>query len=81
MISKNDEKCRALISEIEEVESQLAATVKVSKIDVYKNASLAARLGTIEAPSIIYTKNGEIVAKENNVSKENIINTIKNIES
>ena len=76
-----DEKCRALISEIEEVESQLAATVKVSKIDVYKNASLAARLGTIEAPSIIYTKNGEIVAKENNVSKENIINTIKNIES
>lgn len=76
-----DEKCRALISEIEEVESQLAATVKVSKIDVYKNASLAARLGTIEAPSIIYTKNGEIVAKENNVNKENIINTIKNIES
>ena len=74
-----DERCRELISQIEEVESELAATVKVSKIDVYKNASLAARLGTIEAPSIVYTKNGEIVAKENNISKENIINTIKNI--
>lgn len=74
-----DEKCRALLSEIETVERELEATVKVNKIDVYKNASLAARLGTIEAPSIIYTKNGEIVGKENNISKENIINTIKNI--
>jgi thioredoxin reductase (NADPH) len=71
-----DERCRELISEIEAVESELIDTVKVSKIDVYKNASLAARLGTIEAPSIIYTKNGQIVAKENIISKENIINTI-----
>lgn len=74
-----DEKCIELISEIEAVENELGDSVKINKIDVYKNASLAARLGTIEVPIIIYTKNGKIVAKDNNISKENIINTIKNI--
>jgi thioredoxin reductase (NADPH) len=57
----------------------LAATVKVSKIDVYKNSSLAARLGTIEAPSLVYTKVGEIVAKDKNISKESIMNVLSNL--
>ena len=76
-----DGKCIELISEIEEVENELGDLIKINKIDVYKNASLAARLGTIEAPSIIYTKNGKIVAKENSISKENIINTINIIKN
>ncbi|MCM0648227.1 FAD-dependent oxidoreductase [Clostridium swellfunianum] len=71
-----DEQCRAFLSTIEEVERELAATVKVNKIDVYKNSSLAARLGTVEAPSLIYTKNGQIVAKDKNITKESIMNVI-----
>lgn len=74
-----DEKSRALLPAIEEVEKEFAATVKVNKIDVYKNASLAAKLGTVEAPLLIYTKNGEVVAKESNITKENIISTISRI--
>lgn len=71
-----DEQCRAFLTTIEEVERELAATVKVNKIDVYKNSSLAARLGTVEAPSLIYTKNGQIVAKDKNITKESIMNVI-----
>jgi thioredoxin reductase (NADPH) len=74
-----DEQCRALLTTIEEVERELTATVKVSKIDVYKNASLAARLGTVEAPSLVYTKVGEIVAKDKNITKESIMNVLSNL--
>jgi thioredoxin reductase (NADPH) len=74
-----DEKCRALLTTIEEFEKELAATVKVNKIDVYKNASLAGRLGTIEAPSIVYTKNGEVALKDNNITKENILKIVVNL--
>jgi thioredoxin reductase (NADPH) len=74
-----DEKCRALLTTIEEVERELAAAVKVSKIDVYKNASLAARLGTVEAPSIVYTKAGEIAAMDKNITKESIIDVISKL--
>jgi thioredoxin reductase (NADPH) len=74
-----DEQCRALLTTIEEVEKELAATVKVNKIDVYKNASLAARLGTTEAPSLVYTRNGEVVAKDKNISKDSIMNVLASI--
>lgn len=75
-----DETCRELLRTIEEVEEEMAASVRVSKIDVYKNASLAARLGTTEAPSIIYTKNGEIAGRDNNITKENILNNITKLQ-
>lgn len=74
-----DEESRTLLTEIEEVEKEMSDIVKVSKIDVYKNASLASRLGTVEAPLLIYTKNGQVVGKDKNINKENIINIIKNI--
>lgn len=74
-----DERCRELLITIEEVEKELAATVKVNKIDVYKNASLAARLGTIEAPSLVYTKEGQIVARDKNITKENILDVISRL--
>ncbi len=74
-----DEQCRTLLTTIEEVEKELAATVKVSKIDVYKNASLASRLGTVEAPSLVYTKSGEIVAKDRNITKESIMTIISSL--
>lgn len=71
-----DEKSRELLSVIESIEKE-TNDVKVNKIDVYKNASLAARLGTTEYPSIVYTKNGEIVEKDNKIEKDKIINKIK----
>jgi thioredoxin reductase (NADPH) len=74
-----DEKCREFLVTIEEVEKELAATVKVNKIDVYKNAGLAARLGTVEAPSLVYTKLGKVVAKDRELSKEHINNVLNNL--
>ncbi len=71
-----DERSRELLSVIESIEKE-TNDVKVNKIDVYKNASLAARLGTTEYPSIVYTKNGEIVEKDNKIEKDKIINKIK----
>ncbi|WP_032122098.1 FAD-dependent oxidoreductase [Clostridium amazonitimonense] len=74
-----DEKSRELLKIIEEVEGEMANTLKVNKIDVYKNSSLASRLGTVEAPSVIFTKDGEVVLKEKNITKENIINALSKI--
>lgn len=68
-----DEKSREYLKIIEEVEEEMSATLKVNKIDVYKNASLASRLGTVEAPSIVLTKDGQVVSREKNINKEDII--------
>ena len=76
-----DETSRSFLEELEEVEKELAATVRVCKIDVYKNASLAIRLGTTEAPCLIYTKDGEVVKTERNISKEAIISSVKELEN
>lgn len=74
-----DEQCRNLLTTIEEVEKAMVATVKVNKIDVYKNASLAARLGTVEAPSLVFTKAGVVVAKDKNITKENIMYVLSSL--
>lgn len=73
-----DEKSRELLKVIEGIEKEMDV-VKVNKIDVYKNASLAARLETVEYPSIVYTKNGEIAGKEKEVEKNKIITKIKEL--
>jgi thioredoxin reductase (NADPH) len=73
-----DEKSRELLTVIEGIEKEMDA-VKVNKIDVYKNASLAARLETVEYPSIVYTKNGEIAGKEKEVEKNKIITKINEL--
>lgn len=74
-----DEKSRELLTVIEEIEKEMGDVVKVNKIDVYKNENLAKRLGTIEYPSLVYTKDGEIVLKAKDISKDIIMDTIKNI--
>lgn len=73
-----DEKSRELLAVIEGVEKEVDG-VKVNKIDVYKNASLASRLGTVEYPSIVYTKNGEISGRDKDIEKDKIMNTIKEL--
>lgn len=67
-----DEESRELLKIIEEVEQEMNGRIKVNKIDVYKNSSLAARLGTLESPSIVYTLNGEVRGMDKNISKEGI---------
>ncbi|MEW9096758.1 MAG: FAD-dependent oxidoreductase [Clostridiaceae bacterium] len=74
-----DEKSRELLKIIEEVELEMAATLQVNKIDVYKNSSLASRLGTVEAPGLIFTKEGEIVLREKNITKENIVRILSEL--
>lgn len=74
-----DEESRELLKIIEEVESEMAATLQVNKIDVYKNSSLASRLGNVEAPGLIFTKEGEVVLREKNITKENIVRILSEL--
>lgn len=74
-----DEKSREYLKVIEDIEKEMDGEIKVNKIDVYKNASLAARLGTVEAPSIVYTLRGEIQRRESIITEEGIRETIKSM--
>ncbi|GIM29362.1 pyridine nucleotide-disulfide oxidoreductase [Clostridium polyendosporum] len=75
-----DEICRNYLIVIEELEKEMNQTVKVQKIDVYKNSTLAARLGTTKAPTLVYTKNGKVVKIDRNISREHILELIKAIK-
>ncbi|CDF59156.1 FAD-dependent oxidoreductase [Thermobrachium celere] len=72
-----DEKSRENLKIIEDIEREYRDILKVFKIDVYKNATLAARLGDVEALTIYYTKDGKVVKKDNNIEKASIIENIK----
>lgn len=76
-----DENCRNLLVDVESVEEEMGDLVKVHKIDVYKGASLAARLGDIQAPCIVYTKNGEIVKRDKEISRKKIVDTINELNN
>ncbi|SKA81269.1 thioredoxin reductase (NADPH) [Caloramator quimbayensis] len=73
-----DEKCRNLLVHVEKVEKEFKDEIKVNKIDVYKNAGLAARLNMqLDVPAIVYTKNGNIIKVLNDISYENICRDLK----
>jgi thioredoxin reductase (NADPH) len=75
-----DEKCVEFLSTIEDVEKELAAAIIVNKIDVYKNATPLERLGTTEVPGLAYTKNGELISGDKELSKEHITNILNNLQ-
>lgn len=72
-----DEKSRESLKVIEDIEREYRDILKVFKIDVYKNATLAARLGDVEALTLYYTKEGKVVKKDNNIEKDAIIENLK----
>ncbi|KMT21962.1 FAD-dependent oxidoreductase [Clostridium cylindrosporum] len=74
-----DETSRNYMKVIEEVEKELKESIKVQKIDVYKNSGLASRLGTTEVSTLVYTKDGKVVKIDKEISKEHIKDIISSL--
>lgn len=55
-----DPKCRELLPVIEKLEADLKGKVRVTKVDIYKSAGIANRLGVTQAPCIVTIKDGKI---------------------
>lgn len=67
-----DPKCRELLPMIEKCEAELKGKVRVTKVDIYKSAGIANRLGVDQAPCIVSIKNGKIykIIKDNICEQE-----------
>lgn len=67
-----DPKCRELLPIIEKLESDLQGKVRVTKVDIYKSAGIANRLGVTQAPCVVTIKDGKIgkVLKDNICEQE-----------
>lgn len=63
-----DPKCRELLPLIEKYENDYQGKIKVTKVDIYKSAGLANRLGISQVPCVVTIKDGKV----NKVIMENI---------
>lgn len=64
---------RSLLPVIEELEEELKGRVKVTKVDIYKSAGIAGRLGITAVPSVALIKNGTLdTVLTENITKEAI---------
>lgn len=61
-------KCRELLPTIEKYEATYDGRVRVTKVDIYKSAEIANRLGITETPCVVAIKQGKIVK----IIRENI---------
>lgn len=55
--------CKALAPILEEVDAELAGTVKVAKINIDEEEELAAQFRVMSTPTLLLFKNGEVVNK------------------
>ena len=55
--------CKALAPILEEVDAELAGTVKVAKINIDEEEELAAQFRVMSIPTLFLFKNGEVVNK------------------
>ncbi|MDF2892708.1 MAG: pyridine nucleotide-disulfide oxidoreductase [Clostridia bacterium] len=55
-----DPKCRELLPLIEKYENDYQGKIKVTKVDIYKSAGLANRLGINQVPCIVTIKDGKV---------------------
>ena len=55
--------CKALAPILEEVDAELAGTVKVAKINIDEEEELAAQYRVMSIPTLLLFKNGEVVNK------------------
>jgi thioredoxin reductase (NADPH) len=75
-----DEKCRKLLTLIEQVEQENNHRLCVNKIDIYKKMSMAERLGVVDAPCCVFIKEGKVVKiLKEDISKETIDSILQEI--
>ena len=55
--------CKALAPILEDVDAELAGTVKVAKINIDEEEELAAQFRVMSIPTLLLFKNGEVVNK------------------
>lgn len=55
--------CKALAPILEEVDAELAGTVKVAKINIDEEEELATQFRVMSIPTLLLFKNGEVVNK------------------
>lgn len=55
-----DPQCRELLPLIEKYEAEFQGKVRVTKVDIYKSAGIANRLGIDQAPCLVSIKDGKI---------------------
>jgi thioredoxin reductase (NADPH) len=54
-----DEPSRDFLPSVHEIECHYAGRVKLSLVDTYKGECLAARLGAVNTPSLVFTQDGK----------------------
>ena len=70
--------CKALAPILDEVEKELAGTVKVAKINIDEEEELAAQYRVMSIPTLLLFKDGEVVNKSVGLSpKEEVLEFVK----
>ena len=75
-----DPRCRELLPMIERYEATYTGKIRVTKVDIYKSAGIANRLGISSAPSVVIIRNGKIdkVLTEN-ICEDELASSIDNM--
>ena len=69
--------CRMLSPIVDEIANEVEGKAKVGKINVDEQPELAQQFGIMSIPTLVFMKNGEIVAKEVGVrSKQAILDKL-----
>ncbi len=69
--------CRMLSPIVDEIANEVEGKAKVCKINVDEQPDLAQQFGIMSIPTLVFMKNGEIVAKEVGVrSKQAILDKL-----
>jgi thioredoxin 1 len=74
--------CKALAPILQDVKKELGESIKIVKVDVDKNASLARKFQVQGVPTMLLFKKGEIVWRQSGVlAKDAILQVIREEES
>lgn len=71
-----DESSRALLPLIGEIEQLYEGRVKVSQVDTYKSVCLAARLGGVQPPCLVYTRDGQVTDRSTRFDRADIVKAL-----
>ena len=67
-----DPKCRAYLPVVEKMETEYKDKIRITKVDIYKSAGIANKLGIADVPCLIVIKDGQI----HEIIKDNICEEI-----